>query len=257
MNDTALRQNSLTPPAVQVPAAAIQAAGRVAIQAPATVTPLMWELLVTDGHVRAARLRRLQPWIIALGVVLLWCGIIIAGLGPSIQPKTSVAMRVQERLAQLQMRASVAFNALSRVPPRPDKPERLPSVTELPEVVQALLTSLNTSNKLPEGNLKFTKVDQDAFWAGNWPTEQISYLKSGDRYLVGAYAHVGPATSQQAVRWVGAVKNIDGKWQYATLGWPGLYVPPGLPGASPQAISLSLDPFMPPLPKPTPSQSQS
>ena len=251
MNDTALRQASSTPAVPAVPASAIQASARVAVTAePAVALPLLWELLVTDGHVRAARLRRLQPWIVALGVILLWGGIWIARLGPSIQPKTSVATRVQERLAQIQTRASAAFTGLARVPVHPDKPDRLPAITEIPEVVQTLLTSLNNSGKLPDdGNLTFTKVDEEAFWAGAWPTEQISYLKSGDKYLVAAYAHVGPSTSQQAVRWVGAVKNIDGKWQYASIGWSGLYQPPGLASTSPQAIGLSLDTFLPALPK--------
>jgi hypothetical protein len=217
----------------------------------------MWELLVTDGHVRAARIRRIQPWIIALAVILLWGGILIARMGPAIQPSTSVASRVQARVAALQARAVAAFTALGRLPAKPDKPDRLPSVAEIPDVVQALLTSLNGSNKLPEGNLTFAKTDDEAFWAGNWPTEQISYLKSGDRYLIGAYAHVGPPTSQQAVRWVGIAKNIDGKWQYASLGWSGLYVPQGVPNTSPQAITLTLDPFLPALPKDAGSRPQS
>jgi type II secretory pathway pseudopilin PulG len=206
---------------------------------------------VTEGHVRAARLRRLQPWIIALAIVLLVAGFIVIGLAPNIQPATSVASRVQQRLMQIHARAEAAFTALAKLPPRVDDPQRLPPDREIREVVDALLASLTKSGDLPEGNLTFKQIDEDAFWAGNWGTERVSYLESGDTYLLGAYAHVGAAGSTQPVRWVGAVKKIDGKWQYASIGWGGLYMPPGLPSVPPQSIAVSLDPFLPSLPETT------
>src|SRR6185503_19517164 len=104
------------------------------------------------------------------------------------QPKTSVAARIQERLTEIQARAAAAFTVLTRVQPQPDKVDRLPPVDEIPQVVQALLCSLSANDKLPADNLTFTKLDQEAFWSGKWPTEQISYLKSGGTYLFGAYA---------------------------------------------------------------------
>jgi hypothetical protein len=170
------------------------------------------------------------------------------------QPQTSVAMRIQQRLMQIQARAALAFTLLSRAPLRPDQPDRLAPVSQIPQVVQALLGSLNDSGRLPDKSVKLGKLDSDAFWAGSWPTEQVSYVKSGGTYLLGAYAHVGPSTSVLPVRWLGALKRIDGKWQYASLGGTGTYVPPGLPSTSPQSISLSLEPFLPPLPKSEPSK---
>jgi hypothetical protein len=271
MNDTLRREvpqpaqapgNSHTDsvPSVAAPAAAIQAAARAALKSidlptemgrvpeVARAGPLTWELLVTDGHVRAARLRRLQPWIIALAIVLLVGGAIVIGLAPSIQPATSVSSRVQLKLAQIQRRAEVAFTALGRLTPRIDDPARLPPDREIPDVVKAMLASLTASGDLPEGNLTFKHIDEDAFWAGNWGTQQVSYLKSGGVYLLAAYAHVGPSNSTQPVRWVGAAKKINDKWQYATIAWNGLYMPPGLPGVSPQSIAVSLDAFLPSLP---------
>ena len=250
MNETAFRPapaSALTP---KVPPAAIQASAREAVAA-ATAPPraLLWELLVTEGHVRAARLRRIQPWIIATGLLSVWGGIWVARLAPAIQPQTSVAMRIQQRLTQIQAREAFAFTLISKAPLRPEQPDRLAPVSQIPEVVQALLGSLNDSGSLPEKSVKLGRLDPDAFWAGNWPTEQVSYLESGGTYLLGAYAHVGPSTSVQPVRWLGALKRIDGKWQYASLGGTGTYVPPGLPSTSPQSISLSLEPFLPPLPK--------
>ena len=255
MNETALRQapaSALTP---RVPPAAIQASAREAVSAAAQPPrALLWELLVTEGHVRAARLRRIQPWIIVTALLCVWGGIWVARLAPAIQPQTSVAMRIQQRLTEIQAREAFAFTLLSRAPLRPEQPDRLPPVSQIPQVVQALLGSLNDTGSLPEQSLKLGKLDAADFWAGHWPTEQVSYVKSGGTYLLGAYAHVGPSTSVQPVRWLGALKRIDGKWQYASLGGTGTYVPPGLPSTSPQSISLSLEPFLPPLPKSEPSR---
>jgi hypothetical protein len=250
MNDTALRQASPSALTPRVPPAAIQASAREAVVAAAApARPLLWELLVTDGHVRAARLRRVQPWIIASALLCVWGGIWVARLAPALQPQTSVALRIQQRLTQIQAREALAFTVLSRAPLRPDQPDRLAPVSQIPEVVRALLGSLNDSGSLPDKSVKLGELDADAFWAGSWPTEQVSYVKSGATYLLGAYAHVGPSTSVQPVRWLGALKRINGKWQYASLGGAGTYVPPGLPSTSPQSISLSLEPFLPPLPK--------
>ena len=249
MNDTLRSEAPSAPPLASAPPSAIRVAARTSVRdVKVNAEPLTWELLVTEGHVRAARLRRLQPWIIALAVLLLVSGVLVSGLAPSIQPKTSVASRIQQRLGQMQMRAAAAFTTLSKLAPRLPKPDRLPADREILEVIPALLSSLNASGDLPEGNLTFGKIDEDAFWAGEWGTERVSYLKSGDTYLLAAYAHAGPATSTQPVRWVGIVKKISGKWQYASLAWSGLYMPPGLPGTSPQSVALSLDPFLPDLP---------
>ena len=74
----------------------------------------------------------------------------------------------------------------------------------------------------------------------------IANTKSGGTYLVGAYAHVGSSTSPQPVRWVGAFSKASGSWLYTSIGGPGLYVPPGAPSTGPAAISLTLDPLLPP-----------
>lgn len=88
--------------------------------------------------------------------------------------------------------------------------------------------SLNDSGKLPFDAVTLQKVKSAAFWSGEWPTEELDYLKASGLYLVAAEAYAGSSTYPQPVRWIGAFKEIDGKWQYATLSWPGLYVPPGI-----------------------------
>lgn len=213
----------------------------------AASAPLLWEQLVSEAHVRAARIRRLQPWIIALGVLLIGAGFKIAGLAPAIQPGSTVAGRIQQRLSVIQSTTNAAFTRLTGTPAHPQHPDKLPPVAEIPQVVQTLLKSLNDSDKLAFDAVTLKKVKSTAFWSGDWPTEELDYLKASGLYLVAAEAYAGSSTYPQPVRWIGAFKEIDGKWQYATLAWPGLYVPPGYPSVSPQSLPLSLRGLLPPL----------
>lgn len=209
--------------------------------------PLLWEQLVSEAHVRAARIRRLQPWIIVLGVLLIGAGLKIAGLAPSIRPGSTVAGRIAQRLSAIQSATDAAFTGLERTPIHPQDPGKLPPIEEIPQVVHTLLASLNDSGKLAFDAVTLKKVKPAAFWSGEWPTEELDYLKASGLYLVAAEAHAGSSTYPQPVRWIGAFKEIDGKWQYATLAWPGLYVPPGYPSVSPQSLPLSLRGLLPPL----------
>jgi hypothetical protein len=211
-----------------------------------TPPPLLWEQLVSEGHVRAARIRRLQPGIIALGLLLIGVGIRIAGLAPAIRPASTVAGRIEQRLAHIQSATVAAFTRLTRAPVRPAHPEKLPPVGEIAQVVQTVLQSLNGADELPFDAVTLQKARQAAFWSGDWPTQRLEYLNGSGLYLLAAEAHAGSSTDPQPVRWVGAFKRIGGKWQYATLAWPGLYVPPGYPSVSPQSLPLSLRGLLPP-----------
>lgn len=211
-----------------------------------TSKSLLWEQLVSEGHVRAARIRRLQPWIIVLGVLLIGAGIKIARLGPAIRPASTVAGRIEQRLSYIQSATTGAFTRLTRAPIHPQHPDLLPPITEIPQVVQTLLKSLNDTDGLAFDTVTLKKVRLAAFWSGDWPTEQLDYMKSSGFYLVAAQAHAGSSNYPQSVRWIGAFKKVGGKWQYATLAWPGLYVPPGYPSVAPQSLPLSLRGLLPP-----------
>jgi hypothetical protein len=211
-----------------------------------TPAPLLWEQLVSEGHVRAARIRRLQPWMIVLGMLLIGLGIKIVGLAPAIQPGSTVTARIEQRLSRIQAAAGAAFTRLTGTPLRPQHPDRLPPVDEIPQVVQTLLESLNGSNKLAFGAVTLESVRPAVFWSGEWPTERLEYLKASGLYLVAAEAHTGSSAYPQPVRWIGVFKKIGSQWQYVTLAWPGLYAPPGYPSVSPQSLPLSLRGVLPP-----------
>lgn len=211
---------------------------------------MLWESLVTDGHVRAARIRRLQPWMFVLGLLLIWIGVLVAGLAPAVRPSNSVVAIVQQRVGALQQRANAAFATLPRPALDAAALEKLPPVKEISEVIAATQQSLDKSGDLADDQIQFKEIEADAFWRGAWGSEQVSYLKSGSFYLVAALATSGSGNYLQAQRWVGAFKKFSGKWEYTTISTAGLYQPPQLPAVAPANIALSLKSLLPEPPKP-------
>lgn len=208
---------------------------------------MLWELLVTDGHVRAARLRRAQPWVIALGLLLLWVGLWIVHKGPEIRTAASVPALVQERLAQAQLAATAPFALLQSAQVSAADLQRLPNATELPELIETIRRSLQDHDRLPRSEIDFVELKPAAFFAGAWEPEQVAYVNSGNSYLFGARVHRGSATSPQPARWIGIMKRLGGEWQYATVA--GSTGPSNLPTVAPNAIALTLEPLVPRLPR--------
>jgi hypothetical protein len=224
---------------------------------------MLWELLVTDGHVRAARLRRLQPWIIALGIILLWLGFMIIRLGPDLTPGVPAAAKLQERLAKLQQHAQNTFQKIPPLSLPADAQKSLPPAKEVTELVAAVLKSLNESGDLPEDDIKFKELDDaDVFWKGDWGTEQVNYWRDGDNVLVAGNVSTGAPSYPQPARWIGLFhrgENKQGKdvWVYASVVGGNQFAPRELLYVSPQQIPLSLAPFLPEMPEPKqPEQRQ-
>src|SRR5262245_16573039 len=215
---------------------------------------MLWETLVTDGHVRAARLRRIQPWLIALGLILIWLGIWIARSGPDIRPSTSFLGVLQERAAKLQQHATRTFSQLPRLQMQPEQAKALPPVTELTELVAAIRKSLTDDNDLPTDDVDFAEMKVDDFWRGDWASEKVAYLESGDAYLFGANVQAGNPNFPQTGRWMGIAKKLDdGRWDYVTLAGNGFAGVANTQVVAPQQIALTLEPFLPE-PPPEPKQ---
>lgn len=217
---------------------------------------MLWEQLVTEGHVRAARLRRIQPWLIAIGIVLLWAGFLIADAGPEITASASVPGKLQERLLRSQQRASAAFASLPAPPPVSPDLVGLPPVRELPELVATIRSALEAGGDLPEDDVDFVELDVEAFWKGDWPVAKVAYLEDDGTYLFGALVQRRYGAGTQAVRWVGAMRQFGPKWQYATLAGPHVEGPPGEPMIRAEQVSVSLADTLPELPEPTNGQAE-
>jgi len=216
---------------------------------------MLWESLVTDGHVRAARLRRLQPWLIALGLILIWIGLWIARAGPQIGANTSFQQILQQRVMDARMHADNTLNSLPRLAMQTPEAKSLPPVRELEEVIETIRKSLNESNDLPEDDIDFKELDDEDFWKGDWGTERIVYMKDGNTYLVGANVNTGNENYPQPARWLGAFKQVKSAWEYTTLAANGTVHRIGARPAVPASqLVLFLESFLPDMPeKPDPA----
>ena len=224
---------------------------------------MIWEMLVTDGHVRAARLRRLQPWIIALGIVLIWLGFWIVRQGPDLAPGVPAQAKIQERLMELVRQVDFTIQKLPQAQVTPEAAKQLPPAKEVAEVVAAITKSLNESGDLPEKDITFVEAkNEEAFWKGDWGTEQVTYLRDGPNVLVGGLVSVGSPSYPQPARWLGlfhrgeiasGAKKGDKAWAYASLAFGNVFAPRELAYVSPPQVPISLEPF---LLAPPPKQSQ-
>lgn len=206
---------------------------------------MLWESLVSDGHVRSARLRRLQPWVLAAGLLLIWLGAWVASLAPGTRHETSVLAILQQRIAKVQTRADAAMAALPRPALTPADLAALPPFAEVDEVIQATLQSLDKSGDLPSDTFDFVETDREALWKGEWRSEKLHYLRSGDLIVVAAHVNVGNAARAQPSRWMGAFRKFGDKWQYCSLAGPGLYLPRQHQTVRPRDLPLSLSPVLP------------
>lgn len=206
---------------------------------------MLWESLVADGHVRAARIRRLQPWVIVLGLVLIWLGIWIARSGPDVRPQASFAGLLQERAMKLQQHAQRTIDTLPPLNLSPQSAKSLPPQTELEAVADAIRKALTATGDLPTDEIDFKKMKVDEFWRGEWPTQQIAYVEEDDMYLLGANVYVGSPSYPQPARWVGLLKKQANGWEIVSVGGSRLVAANRIPGVYASQIPLSLEPFLP------------
>ena len=212
---------------------------------------MLWESLVTEGHVRAARLRRLQPWLIALGLILIWLGIWIARSGPSIGANASFMQSLQQRLQDLRMHADRTAGSLPQPVVPPAEMKRLPPARELAAMLVAVRRSLVDSNDLPEDDIDFKEVDVDEFWKGAWPLETVVYSEDDDTYVFGAIVNLGNEQYPRPARWLGAAKRMKNGWEVSTLAaGNGVNAVENVPTAQPSQLALSLEDLLPEQPEP-------
>jgi hypothetical protein len=223
---------------------------------------MLWEMLVTDGHVRAARLRRLQPWLIAIGIVLIWLGYMVVRAGPDLAPGVPAGAKLQERLMHLQQHAQSTFQKLPRLDIARDAQNSLPPAREIAELTAAITKSLNDTGDLPEDDLKLVEVDdEESFWKGEWGIEQLHYWRDGDNVLVAGNVSVGSPQYPQPARWAGLFHRGETEkgemtWVYGSLAAGNLFAPGELPYMAPQQVALSLEPFLPEMPEVEPPQRE-
>lgn len=232
---------------------------------------MLWEQLVTDGHVRARRLRRLQPWLIALGFVLIWAGVLVIQLGPVPAAEVSAAEIVGQRLAGLR---SHAASQVAQLPPL-DVDEAEASALlrrdELAAFVGAVQAQLAENGRLPEawrpdppappatgeatedaevverpGVILREPGRREDLFNATWASGEVLFQRNRRTVVLAGLVNVGSPQSARPMRWMVMYRRIDGEWSHALLQAQNLFASvPEVPAIPLSAVVMPLRPFLP------------
>jgi hypothetical protein len=206
----------------------------------------LWELLVTDGHVRAVRFRAVAVPLVVAGIILVLLSAPPGGLiFRSFEPPnlTGLGADFQRRASEPVIRL---FQSATPLSVAPDDFKTLAPASELPEVIRDIQKGLSATGS-PPTTLPIKDATAADFWAFNWPYTKIMHLQVDDIQVFGAV--VAPSASQYspfpAVRWLGVFRTVDGKWQYTTVVYPYAFIAvPGMPTIQVETAPITMRKIM-------------
>jgi hypothetical protein len=205
-----------------------------------------WEYLVTDGHVRAARLRWMQPWLVTIGSGFLVVGFFLA-VGVS-GPATTInsTNRLGSEVSDAQKPVVEAVNGL---PPLKFAEGTTPQLVAAKEIGSALiplvLGELNKHDRLPSDQVEISTATASGFWRKEWPHDKLIATGNDTVKLVGGVVNAGSEAYVVPRRWLGIFRKTSGKWQYATAEGSEMIAVENQPHVLPEAIPLTLSPTLP------------
>lgn len=204
-----------------------------------------WELLVTDGHVRAARWRNAAPGIFVGAVVAILAGVLLGTLAPERVLSTRVS-EAKEALADRQR--TVVSSFMERAGEIDDVPARA-GMAATPEAaathIAAVVTSLNANGRLPA----VQEVERpEVFWRGAWEPGRLHAMRRDRTVILGQYVAVIPGNVRQppvlARQYVVVRRGSDGGWRSYCLAVAG-DAPCDGERLDPASIPATLRPFLP------------
>jgi len=207
-----------------------------------------WELLVTDGHVRAERWRNTVPIMFAVAVVAVIIGIGVTFLLPKGTPSNAVS-DAQTAYVAVQRAALTAFlQGKGELERPPANAERSLTRQSAPDSIAALLASLNQTGRLPEA---VVSQNVDEFWRLDWQADSVHAVHKGRNILVGyfvdnAYRHPSYRAEPMLRRAFGLFRRGEGNvWTFYCLNIAGAQ-PCEVQSVEPSAIPATLRDLVPP-----------
>jgi hypothetical protein len=202
-----------------------------------------WELLVTDGHVRAARVRRLRPRLIAASAVLLLAGWWLLEVADPPKAENDRASVLTEAVERNRLPATIAFGGLPAPRVGISRLKELPLADTLPAMQGRILTELDRADRVPT-DLKIREVDPSVFWRVPWKAGEMVTTGNRGARLVGGLVNAGNPDFPIAARWLAAFREQDDRWTAVTIQGPDFVEPPGTPAVAIEEIPITLRPLL-------------
>ena len=154
-----------------------------------------WGLLVTEGHVRAARWRYAVPWLLALATACVILGLLIAAILPTAERSSSVADAKAKHSAS-QHSAINAFMADAGAMGEEGlaNADSAPSPEAATANVAAALEALNSQGRLPDST---TTQKPAAFWGEAWTPGTVYAVREDRTVLLGQIVNIAPGYRRQ------------------------------------------------------------
>ncbi|MCG2841051.1 hypothetical protein L6Q21_08655 [Sandaracinobacter sp. RS1-74] len=146
-----------------------------------------WELLVTEGHVRAAKWRQALPWLLGISIAATILGIGLSGLARWPQPSAKVTDAKAAYTEDMRSAVTAFFENPADIPPLSrENATQAPTPDALDAHVADILDTLNRENGLPDS---VVVQDADTFWRGAWKPDAVHAVRDGSTILIGGTAN--------------------------------------------------------------------
>lgn len=207
---------------------------------------MLWQELVTDGHVRAARLRRRRGPIIVVAIAAVLAGLVVASFIP---PTYGAYMVRGEANGLLDAIKGLINTRLERARPLQLKVAEINSLVpaaELGSVAAEIAKGLAANGRLPD-DLKYETVSLSRFWEFSWPLDRLIVANTEGYVVVGGVvarpcenADSVNDSRSDALRWIAIYRRTDRGWLPASLKIAGSCAVNGVPTVIPDRVAETL-----------------
>lgn len=205
--------------------------------------PLGWEHLITDGHVRAARLRRAQPALILTALMLMMLGLFFLWV---VKPPTMKNERAGVLDAQVEREQRRVLEVFSGLPaPRIHRSalKDLMLLEPLTAANQQIITELNRTGQAPKA-VAIDEVSPSAFWRAPWPQTRIVMTGNGKVKLAGALVNIGTVDAPQPARLLAVYRKKGDDWRMVTVQGPDFITLAPYPSVPIETIPVTVRPLL-------------
>ena len=185
-----------------------------------------WELLVTEGHVRAARWRKAFPVLVGLSIGATLLALLLIRLIPDSQPSTTVSDAKAAYAAEQRSAVAAFFQGQSAAVPVTSPQDAAQAMN--PQVLNTRLAEhlsfLRDENRLPDNVIR---QDAATFWRGAGDVSKFHAVEDGRTILIGvtvntAYQGQGYTAPPQLRRSYWIFRRPEASWIWrggAPYGW--------------------------------------